>query len=317
MTIYDLFININKTEFPLFLMILSLSVVVLISVRYLLKISAPYFFLGMVGLILGIVIGSILSSPLTKLPGSIGIWFPPIVNIFITIAVLDLFLAQGKALSKLLIPYLHKNNHVSTWSDNIYVIDTSILIDGRISKIIEIDFLIGKYLLSNLVIKELRHLADDANEYKKIKGQRGLDVLSSLSKNSKINLEIVNQRFSKSVDECLVELAKVNNAQLLTADIALMKVAEIANVRVMSIAELANSLKPMMIPGEELDIHIIEKGKTINQGIGYLADGTMVVIRDGGEKINQTVCIRVEKIHQTTTGTIIFAEIIPEQYSSS
>lgn len=313
MKVYDLFIDFNNTQFPLFLMILVLSVIVLISVRYLLKISAPYFFLGMVGLILGIIIGSILSSPLTKLPGSIGIWFPPIVNIFITIAVLDLFLAQGKALSKLLVPYLSKNNKEPAWSDNIYVIDTSILIDGRIRKIIEIDFLIGKYLLSSLVIKELRRLADENNEYKKIRGQRGLDVLSSLSKHSKINLEIVNQHFSKSVDESLVELTKNHHAQLLTADVALMKVAEIANVRAMSIAELADSLKPMMIPGEELEIHIIEKGKTKNQGIGYLADGTMVVVRDGHEKIGQTVNIRVEKIHQTTTGTIIFAEMIYDQ----
>ncbi|KKQ87663.1 MAG: hypothetical protein UT11_C0048G0004 [Berkelbacteria bacterium GW2011_GWA2_38_9] len=313
MKVYDLFIEINNTQFPLFLMILVLSVIVLISVRYLLKISAPYFFLGMVGLILGIVIGSILSSPLTKLPGSIGVWFPPIVNIFITIAVLDLFLAQGKALSKILVPYLNKNSHQPTWSDNIYVIDTSILIDGRIRKIVEIDFLIGKYLLSSLVIKELRRLADENNEYKKIRGQRGLDVLSSLTKHSKITLEIVNQHFSKSVDDSLVELAKNHHAQLLTADVALMKVAEIANVRAMSIAELADSLKPMMIPGEELEIHIIEKGKTKYQGIGYLADGTMVVVRDGHEKIGQTVNIRVEKIHQTTTGTIIFAEMIYNQ----
>lgn len=313
MTLYEMFISSDQSAFLLFLLILILAISVLISVRYLLKLSAPYFFLGIIGIILGLVIGSVVSSPLTKLPGSIGTWFPPILNIFVTIAVLDLFLAQGKSLSRILIQYFPNNNMAYLSKENIYIIDTNVLIDGRILKIIEIKFLKGKIIISNLVIKELHRLADNKDPMIKIRGQRGLDIISNLREQSTITLIIANQPPYKTVDDSLVKLAKDENAKLITADVALTKIAAIEGIDTLNINELADALKPILLPGEEFSIKIIEPGRTKNQGVGYLSDGTMVIVQNAKNQIGSYPKVRVEKIHQTTTGTIIFANLMDEE----
>lgn len=308
MNLYEMITSIKSTEIPLFLLILLLAISVLIAVRYLLNISAPYFFLGILGIILGLIIGSIASAPLTRLPGSIGVWFPPILNIFITVAILDLFLAQGKALFEYFFPLI-KNSHIK---DNLifsksYVVDSSIMIDGRILKMIESGFLDGTMIISNLVIKELKRLGDEKKSLKKVRGQRGLDILSEMQKSSKVNVIIENQGFQRSVDDALVFLAKQKNAELLTCDTALAKVAQISNVKTVNLHQLVDSLKPILLPGEEFEIFLHQEGRSNNQAVGYLDDGTMVVVSEGKAKINQKISVRVEKIHQTTSGTIIFA----------
>lgn len=313
MSLYEIVKNLSDTQFPLFFLILLLAIVILYGTKYLLKLSAPYFFLGLIGIVIGLMAGSVISSQFASLPGEIGVWFPPILNIFITVAFLDLFLAQGKSLTGHLNNLLKnspKSQDQINESREKLIIDTSIIIDGRLEKIIETNILNGELLISSLVIQEMKKMTESADQLKILKGRRGLDCLTDLDKNSKVNLKIIHQKKGKSVDESLIILAHEQKAKLLTSDLVLTKMASLAGVLVINLPEVVSSLKPLILPGEEFDIYLLEEGKSKNQAVGYLTDGTMVVVDNGQKQIKKTVRVRVEKVHQTTTGTIIFSRIL-------
>lgn len=190
------------------------------------------------------------------------------------------------------------------------ILDTSVLIDGRICDVAESGFLDGKLLVPQFVLHELQQVADSSDSAKRNRGRRGLDVVQRLQKTARVHLEIVAQDFPsvREVDLKLIELAKSRNAQIVTNDFNLNKLAQVQGVEVLNINELANALKPVVLPGEAMRVFILKEGKEYNQGVAYLDDGTMVVVDNAKRLISKTVDITVTSVLQTTAGKMIFGK---------
>lgn len=191
------------------------------------------------------------------------------------------------------------------------LLDTSVIIDGRIADICDTGFVDGELIVPRFVLNELQFIADSSDSMKRSRGRRGLDVLNRMQKSTAINIEIVEQDFPKikGVDGKLVALAQKLNAKLMTNDYNLNKVAELQGVRVLNVNELANAMKPVVLPGEQMVVKIIREGKEQGQGVGYLDDGTMIIV-DGAQKmINMNVEVVVTSVLQTTAGRMIFTEL--------
>jgi uncharacterized protein YacL len=195
------------------------------------------------------------------------------------------------------------------------VLDTSVIIDGRIADIAETGFLDGILVLPQFVLRELQLVADSADSLKRNRGRRGLDVLQRLQKIANINVQIVEDDFPavREVDLKLIELAKVYEAKIVTNDFNLNKVAQLQGVDVLNINELANALKPIVLPGELMRVFILKEGKEYNQGVAYLDDGTMVVVDNARKMIGKTVEISVTSVLQTTAGKMIFGKFDERQ----
>ena len=191
------------------------------------------------------------------------------------------------------------------------LLDTSVIIDGRIADICDTGFVDGELIVPRFVLNELQFIADSSDSMKRSRGRRGLDVLNRMQKSTAINIEIVEQDFPKikGVDGKLVALAQKLNAKLLTNDYNLNKVAELQGVRVLNVNELANAMKPVVLPGEQMLVKIIREGKEQGQGVGYLDDGTMIIVDSAQKMINMTVEVVVTSVLQTTAGRMIFTEL--------
>jgi uncharacterized protein YacL len=191
------------------------------------------------------------------------------------------------------------------------LLDTSVIIDGRIADICDTGFIDGSLIVPRFVLNELQFIADSSDSMKRSRGRRGLDVLNRMQKSTTIDIEIVEQDFPKikGVDGKLVALAQKLNAKLMTNDYNLNKVAELQGVKVLNLNELANAMKPVVLPGEQMLVKIIREGKEPGQGVGYLDDGTMIIV-DGAQKmINMTIEVVVTSVLQTTAGRMIFTEL--------
>lgn len=202
-------------------------------------------------------------------------------------------------------------NSQQNTSHDYRVLDTSVIIEGRIADICDSGFIEGDLIVPRFVLNELQFLADSSDSMKRLRGRRGLDVLNHMQKSSNINIEIVEQDFPKikGVDGKLVALAKHLNAKLLTNDYNLNKVAQLQGVRVLNVNELANAMKPVVLPGEQMTVKIIREGKESGQGVGYLDDGTMIIVDSGQKMLNMSVDVIVTSVLQTTAGRMIFSEI--------
>jgi uncharacterized protein YacL len=194
---------------------------------------------------------------------------------------------------------------------NLKILDTSVIIDGRIVDVCETGFIEGIFILPQFILQELQHIADAADNIKRARGRRGLDILHKIQKMSNITVKIIEQDFPKikEVDAKLVALAKLLNAKVITNDFNLNKVAELQGVSVLNINELANSLKPVVLPGETMKVFIIKEGKEYNQGVAYLDDGTMVVIENARRVIGKNADVTVTSVLQTTAGRMIFSKL--------
>ena len=190
------------------------------------------------------------------------------------------------------------------------VLDTSVIIDGRIADIAATGFLDGVLVIPQFVLRELQLVADSADSMKRNRGRRGLDILQRIQKMAHLNVQIVEQDFPqvRDVDMKLIELAKVYDCKIVTNDFNLNKVAQLHGVEVLNINELANSLKPIVLPGETMRVFILKEGKEYNQGVAYLDDGTMVVVDNAKKLISKTVDISVTSVLQTTAGKMIFGK---------
>jgi len=188
------------------------------------------------------------------------------------------------------------------------ILDTSVIIDGRISDIAETGFLDGIIVIPQFVLRELQLVADSADSLKRNRGRRGLDILQRLQKVASLQIQIVEDDFPaiREVDLKLIELAKLYEGKIITNDFNLNKVAQLQGVEVLNINELANSLKPIVLPGETMKVFILKEGKEFNQGIAYLDDGTMVVVDNARKMIGKTVESSVTSVLQTTAGKMIF-----------
>ncbi|MBX3245089.1 MAG: TRAM domain-containing protein [Acidobacteria bacterium] len=205
------------------------------------------------------------------------------------------------------------------------ILDTSVIIDGRIADVAETGFLGGSLIIPNFILAELQQVADSADSSKRQRGRRGLDMLQRLRNNSKLDVQIVETDFPavKEVDLKLIELGKQLDAVIVTNDFNLNKVSQLRGVAVLNINELANALKPVVLPGEAMRVFVLKEGKEYNQGVAYLDDGTMVVIDNARKLIGKTTDIAVTSVLQTTAGKMIFGRLweekdeVPEGTSST
>ncbi len=190
------------------------------------------------------------------------------------------------------------------------LLDTSVIIDGRIADICQTYFLEGTLIIPQFVLEELQHIADSSDALKRNRGRRGLDVLNRLQKDIPIEVEMYDGDFEEiqEVDSKLVKLAKVMDGIVVTNDFNLNKVCEFQNVQVLNINDLANAVKPVVLPGEQLMVQVIKDGKEQNQGVAYLDDGTMIVVEEGRNYIGETIEVIITSVLQTSAGRMIFAK---------
>jgi len=192
------------------------------------------------------------------------------------------------------------------------ILDTSVIIDGRIADIMKTGFIEGSIVIPEFVLVELRHIADSSDSLKRNRGRRGLDILNKLQ--TDYGIEIYNTNGDKSLEEIpevdvkLLKLAQIINGKVVTNDFNLNKVAGIKGVEVLNINELANTLKPVVLPGEDMQLFLVKEGKENNQAVAYLDDGTMIVVEEGRRYIGQTVEVMVTSVLQTSAGRMIFAK---------
>jgi uncharacterized protein YacL len=277
------------------------------------KASARGLIMGMVGLVVGLVIAALLALPLSLLPGILGHVLPFVAAMVLAVlgatvmtirdrdilALLGLFVADEKVRRK----------------RNVVLLDTSVIIDGRVADICQTGFIGGTMIIPRVVLDELQHIADSPDVLRRNRGRRGLDILNKMQKDERIPLEIseMDAKEVREVDAKLIKLAQSLDCPVLTNDYNLNRVAELQGVRVLNINELANAVKAIVLPGETLDVHIIQEGKELGQGVGYLDDGTMVVIEDGRRRMDETVEIVVTRVLQTVAGRMIFGQINVER----
>jgi uncharacterized protein YacL len=216
---------------------------------------------------------------------------------------------RGKDEFNIIIPYVRLRREDQP-EENI-VLDTSAIIDGRIVDICKTKFISGRLVIPRFVLRELQQIADSQDALKRNRGKRGLDILHSLQGDVRVEVKIHEEDFEDNlgVDAKLVRLAKLINAKILTTDFNLNRVAELQGVKVLNINELANALRPVFLPGEQLGVKLVKEGKEHNQAVAYLDDGTMVVVEQAGRLIGHTVKATVTSVLQTQAGRMIFAKL--------
>lgn len=282
------------------------------------KISLSGLTAGVFGLVFGLLMAKLITD--SFILKSISEWNETIamltqVILTLIFCYLGMTLAiRGKDEFSLIIPYIKFTRQDR--SDEITVLDTSVIIDGRIADLCNTKFLGGRFIVPRFVLKELQQVADSSDSLKRNRGRRGLDILNKIQKNPNIDVKIHEEDFPEmtETDSKLVKLAKLLNGQVFTNDYNLNKIAELQGVQVLNINELANALKPVMLPGEELEVKVIKEGKEAHQGIGYLDDGTMIVVEGGRHLIGQTKKVMVTSILQTAAGRMIFAKTEGSDY---
>lgn len=217
---------------------------------------------------------------------------------------------RGKDEFNLIIPYVKFSRQDQT--EQLLVLDTSAIIDGRFTDICKTRFLENKLIVSRFVLKELQKIADSSDPLKRQRGRRGLGILHTIQKDSSLTILINEEDFPEvnEVDAKLVKLAKLLEAKLLTVDFNLNRIATLQGVKVLNVNELANAIKPVVFPGEEMEIRLVKEGKEYNQAIGYLDDGTMVVVEDGRKFMGQLVKVGVSSVLQTQAGRMIFTKVV-------
>jgi uncharacterized protein YacL len=262
---------------------------------------------GLLGISCGLLFAYLLIFPLRPILGEdIGVISFWVMAVF-GYGGLLLGLSKGKGISIAGIFRLFRGQGIE---ENLKILDTSVIIDGRIADVCETGFLEGVFILPQFILQELQHIADAADPMKRARGRRGLDILHKIQKMSRITVRIVDEDFPKikEVDAKLVALAKLLNAKVITNDFNLNKVAELQGVSVLNINELASSLKPVVLPGETMKVFILKEGKEYNQGVAYLDDGTMVVVENARRLIGKNADVTVTSVLQTTAGRMIFSK---------
>ena len=279
----------------------------------LIKIPASEIILGAAGLIVGFVVAYLISPTLEKI-GLVGVILS--VFSFVILGLLGVYLSirKKKDLEKMIQNLGSKESGEATPKEVLSsdkIIDTSTIIDGRIADVAQIGFIEGHRKVPVFVLKELQNIADSRDDMKRVRGRRGLDILNKLQKESLVEVNVLEKDYedTKDVDEKLVRLAKELGDVLVTNDYNLNKVARLQGVKVLNINDLANAVKPVVIPGEEMFVKVMKEGKEPQQGVGYLDDGTMIVIEEGRKSIGKEVQVKVTSVLQTSAGKMIFTRL--------
>jgi uncharacterized protein YacL len=281
------------------------------------EMSTAEFVAAVIGLFVGLVLGLLLSLPLAQIQGPLGTWLPLGISLFLGLGMMGLTVAKRFDLiaAAEAAGFVRRSGSSSDGNagDPRIVVDTSVLIDGRIAEIIESGFIYGTLVVPRFVLEELQHIADSSDTLRRNRGRRGLEILARMQRDTRTPVEIVDDDASDiaEVDAKLVELAKRRSRVVLTNDFNLNRVAELQGVRVMNINSLANAVKPAVLPGEELHVKVIQEGKESGQGVGFLDDGTMIVVEGGARLIDREVDVSVTRVLQTVAGRMIFG--LPRQ----
>jgi uncharacterized protein YacL len=296
--------------------------VTIVPARWLMRavtdMSTDEFVAAVLGLLVGLLMGFLLGLPLTNLPPPAGLLLPVGVSTVMAFGMMGLMVAKRFDLRSALmeagvIQRRIDSDEPEKRPEQVTFLDTSAIIDGRIVDVVASGFLGGLLIVPRFVLGELQHIADDAHQGRRSRGRRGMDVLTLLQKDHRIEIEMTDddEPSASTVDAKLVALALKREAAILTTDYNLNRVAQLQGVRVMNLNQLANALKPAFLPGEELHVKVIQEGKEPGQGVAFLKDGTMVVVEGGGEHIAGELDVKVTRILQTVAGRMIFAEMSP------
>jgi uncharacterized protein YacL len=279
------------------------------------RISAPNLFAALIGLTVGLVIAALLAYPLSLLPSPLGSILPFIIVILMSYLGMAVFTMRQRDLMNIFSAISGRTGSTEkqpanlTGSSRNILLDTSVIIDGRIADIARTGFLPGSLLIPRFVLAELQYIADSPDSLRRQRGRRGMEVLATLQKDPNVVTHIsdIDVEGVREVDDKLVILARQMRCPILTNDFNLNRIAELQGVTILNINELANAVKSVLLPGEMLYVQVIQEGKEVNQGVGYLDDGTMVVIEGGREHIDREINVIVTKVLQTAAGRMIFA----------
>ena len=280
--------------------------------------STAEFVAAVVGLLLGLLIALLLGLPLQALPEPFGRYLPLGVSIFLGLGMVGLTVAKREDLVAAaqaagLIRRNDANGGLQSGQTQV-VVDTSAIIDGRIADIVDSGFLYHRLVIPHFVLAELQRIADSSDTQRRGRGRRGLEILARLQKDGPTQVEIVTDdpKEAGDVDGKLVAMARARGAAILTNDFNLNRVADLQSIRVLNINSLANALKPALLPGDSLLIKVLTEGKEVGQGVGYLDDGTMVVVEGGARFVDQELDVIVTRVLQTVMGRMVFAQMHPE-----
>ena len=307
------FIASSYYDFPLTLIGLFSGLLIAISViraeQAIRKVSLRVIFGGVVGMIIGLFIAFFLAYGLNF----VGVtWEKQQVAPWIYALLTGIMGYLGLVIgSKKIEEFSLFGFGQSKESSDYGILDTSVIIDGRIADICDTGFIEGTLVVPRFVLDELQYIADSSDSMKRSRGRRGLDILNRMQRSNGINIEVVDQDFPKlkGVDAKLVAMAKKMNARIITNDFNLNKVAELQGIKILNVNELANALKPVVLPGEIMTVKIIKEGKEPGQGVAYLDDGTMIIVDHAQKYQGSTVEVIVTSVLQTTAGRMIFSEM--------
>jgi len=288
------------------------------------KVSVQTLLAGLIGLVVGLLVAALLVFPLSLLPKPFSQILPLIGVVLFAYLGVVIFVIRQKEIFELLFSRWQSRSLGSQddlnglggesskqGSVRNIILDTSVIIDGRIADIARTGFLTGTLLIPRFVLNELQYIADSPDALRRQRGRRGMEVLSNLQKESAIPVRIsdIDVEGVREVDDKLVVLARQMRCPILTNDFNLNRVAELQGVAVLNVNELVNAVKSVFLPGESISVEIIQEGREVDQGIAYLEDGTMVVVEDGHDKIYNQIDVTVTKVLQTAAGRMIFARV--------
>ena len=269
---------------------------------------------GALGLSVGLIISNLIGSAFLPIP-IIGKYIPGFISIVLGYLGINVAIRKRDELFGIFanMPWLGRDRQKERSGGDVSrykILDTSVIIDGRIADICKSGFIEGTLLIPGFVLEELQRIADSSDVLKRNRGRRGLDILNRMQKEMGMYVQIDNRDFEdiSEVDSKLVKLGQVLKAKILTNDYNLNKVAELQGVSVLNINELANAVKPVVLPGEEMVVHVVKDGKEYGQGVGYLDDGTMIVVDGGKRHMGETIGVMVTSVLQTAAGRMIFAK---------
>jgi len=306
---------------------IGIGILILFAVTYIIvakkvtMVPSSVFFMALLGVIVGLSVGTLLSLPFSKLVGPWGVWLPLLINVFSVALVSTFFYNQREQIAGSLNQFIGLVNSLvqetkklrrsagpTSSDEGGVVLDTSVVIDGRIIDLVRTGFMGGRLIVPRFVLDELQLVADSEEALRRHKGRRGLEVLDELRHERGVRLEVVDDDFihEPDVDSKIIRLTKKYRARLMTVDYNLNRVARIQNLTVLNINELNNALRPVVLPGEVMKLRVLQSGKDAGQGVGYLEDGTMVVVEGGDKHIGQEIETVVTRVFQTVAGKMIF-----------
>lgn len=318
--------------------------ITVVPYRWMRDTSASDLIAAIIGLTVGLIISSLLAiplAPLANLPTNLGHILPFVVAVVFSFLGITLAVQRKNDMVHLFQTSFmarrrereeererererdkgnkdhDKERPVQKPPEPQILLDTSAIIDGRIADISQTGFVYGTLVVPQFVLNELQRIADSADAMRRNRGRRGLEMLNRLQKDTTVPIEIVDTDVEDvaEVDGKLIKLARIQHCPIITNDFNLNRVAELQGVKVLNINELANAVKPVLLPGEDLPIRIMQDGKELGQGVGYLDDGTMIVVEGGRQFMNMTVEVTVTRVLQTVAGRMIFAH--PKQNSNN